>query len=153
MNPPAGSRSLVVERLMAHPPEKVWRVLTQSHLIAEWLMENDFAAEVGRRFTVRASPLPGWSGVTHCEVVAVEAPRRLAYRWADGTESESGLRTLVAWTLTPLDGGTLLRMEQTGFPLDDRLSYGRLGAKWRQALRRFDQMLAGQAQDTSRERC
>lgn len=74
-------------------------------------MENDFIAEVGHRFTVRAAPLPGWSGATHCEVVTVDALRRLAYRWGDGTESVNHLTTLVTWTLIPQHGGTLVRME------------------------------------------
>ena len=34
-------RSVVVEREIAHSPEKLWRALTQPHLIAEWLMRND----------------------------------------------------------------------------------------------------------------
>ncbi len=149
--PHPNTRSVVMERLMPHPAEKVWRVLTQSWLIREWLMENDFAAEVGHRFTVRASPLPGWTGVTNCEVVAVEAPHRLAYRWGDGTESEVGLSTLVTWTLVPRPGGTLLRLEQTGFPPQDRLSHGRLGAKWRQALTRLEQLLEEIEPETGQE--
>jgi uncharacterized protein YndB with AHSA1/START domain len=84
--PTESTRSLVFEREMPHPPEKIWRALTQSWLIDEWLMKNDFVPEVGHRFTFRATPLPGWSGVTNCEVVTVEAPRLLAYRWGDGTE-------------------------------------------------------------------
>jgi uncharacterized protein YndB with AHSA1/START domain len=34
--------SVVVEREIHHPPEKIWRALTQPHLIEEWLMKNDF---------------------------------------------------------------------------------------------------------------
>jgi uncharacterized protein YndB with AHSA1/START domain len=139
------TRSLVVERQMPHPPEKVWRALTQSHLIAEWLMENDFVAKVGHRFTVRATPLPGWSGVTNCEVVTVEAPRLLAYRWGDGTESDSGLKTLVTWTLTPRDGGTLLRMEQSGFGPRDELAHSRMGGHWPRVLERLERVAGGVA--------
>jgi hypothetical protein len=40
--PAAATRSLVVEREMPHPPEKIWRALTQGPLIEEWLMKNDF---------------------------------------------------------------------------------------------------------------
>ena len=36
------TRSVIVERQMPCPPEKLWRALTQPHLIAEWLMKNDF---------------------------------------------------------------------------------------------------------------
>ena len=35
------SVSVIVERQIAYPPEKIWRALTQPHLIAEWLMQND----------------------------------------------------------------------------------------------------------------
>ena len=137
--PAERTRSLAFERQMPHPPEKIWRALTQSWLIEEWLMKDDFAAEVGHRFTFRATPLPGWSGVVNCEVVAVEAPRLLAYRWGDGTESDSGLTTLVTWTLIARDGGTLVRMEQSGFRPRDEQSCKRMGGGWPRILERLDQ--------------
>lgn len=137
------TRSLVFEREMPHPPEKVWRALTQSWLIQEWLMENDFVPEVGHRFTFRARPLPGWSGVANCEVVTVEEPRRLAYRWGDGTESDIGLKTLVTWTLTPQDGGTLVRMEQAGFRTLDELAFKRMGGGWPRILAQLEQVAGG----------
>jgi uncharacterized protein YndB with AHSA1/START domain len=62
------TRSVVVERELPHPPEKLWRALTQPHLIAEWLMKNDFAPVVGHRFNLRGE----WGGVLDCEVLAVE---------------------------------------------------------------------------------
>jgi uncharacterized protein YndB with AHSA1/START domain len=37
----AATRSLVVERVIPHPPEKIWRALTEGPLIEEWLMAND----------------------------------------------------------------------------------------------------------------
>ena len=49
-------RSIVVERDMAHSPEKIWRALTQSALIEQWLMTNDFQPVVGHRFNFRAEP-------------------------------------------------------------------------------------------------
>ena len=58
------TRSIVVERLMPHPPERIWRALTQAPLIAEWLMQNDFQPVVGHRFNFRAAPIHGWNGVT-----------------------------------------------------------------------------------------
>jgi uncharacterized protein YndB with AHSA1/START domain len=114
------TKSVVEERLMPHPPEKVWRALTQSALIAHWLMENDLKPQVGHRFTFRSKPQPGWSGITNCEVKVVEPMRRLVYTWGDGTETDSGLKTIVTWTLTPEAGGTRVRMEQSGFrPVDE----------------------------------
>jgi uncharacterized protein YndB with AHSA1/START domain len=138
--PAEKTRSLVFERQMPHAPEKVWRALTQGPLIAQWLMQNDFAAEVGHRFTFRAKPVPGWSGVTNCEVVTVDPPHVLAYRWGDGTESDSGLKTLVTWTLTPRDGGTLVRMEQSGFRAQDEGGYKGMGGGWPRILERLEQV-------------
>ena len=126
----APTKSIVVERTMPHPPQKVWRALTSSPLIAEWLMQNDFQPTIGHRFQFRATPVPGWSGVTNCEVLEVDEPRRLAYRWGDGTESESGLRTVVTWTLTPVDGGTHVRMEHSGFRPQDEAGYQGMGGGW-----------------------
>lgn len=140
-NASEATRSLVYERQLRHAPEKVWRALTQGALIEEWLMKNDFVAEVGRRFTMRAKPMPGWSGVVHCEVITVEPPRRLAYRWGDGTESESGLQTVVTWTLVAQDGGTLLRLEQSGFRPLDEFAYTRMGGGWPHVLERLEKVV------------
>jgi len=82
MNEPAASRSLVIEREMPHPPEKVWRALTQGPLIEEWLMKNDFQPVVGHRFSFRSTPVPGWDGVIESEVQVIESNSRLSYSWA-----------------------------------------------------------------------
>jgi uncharacterized protein YndB with AHSA1/START domain len=139
----AATRSIVIERLLPYPPEKIWRALTQSSLIEEWLMKNDFAPEVGHHFTFRATPLPGWSGVVNCEVVTIEAPHRLAYRWGDGTESDSGLVTLVTWTLHAREAGTLVRMEQSGFRDKDEHAHKRMGGGWPHVMERLEQVAGG----------
>ena len=139
-NAAESTRSLVFERQMPHGPEKVWRALTEPLLIEQWLMKNDFVAEVGHRFKFRATPVPGWSGVTNCEVVTVEPPRVLAYRWGDGTESDSGLVTLVTWTLTPRNGGTHVRMEQSGFRPEDEAGYKGMGGGWPRILERLERV-------------
>ena len=54
------TRSLIVEREMPHPPEKVWRALTQGALIEEWLMKNDFQPVVGH--SSRSAPRPCRTG-------------------------------------------------------------------------------------------
>lgn len=126
----APTKSIVVERTMPHPPQKIWRALTQAPMIAEWLMENDFQPVVGHRFQFRAKPAPGWSGVTNCEVLEVDEPSRLVYRWGDRTESDSGLSTIVTWTLTPNDEGTHVRMEQSGFRPEDERGYQGMGSGW-----------------------
>jgi uncharacterized protein YndB with AHSA1/START domain len=124
-------RSIVVERLMPHPPEKIWRALTQSALIAEFLMQNDFEPVVGHRFNFRSRPVGGWNGVTDCEVLILEPPARLAYSWnASGEQADGGLKTIVTWTLTRSGGGTLVRMEQSGFRPEDEMGYRGMGSGW-----------------------
>lgn len=134
------TKSIVVERTMPHPPAKVWRALTSSPLIAEWLMQNDFQAAVGHKFTFRAQPVPGWSGVTNCEVLETDEPNRLVYRWGDGSESASGLQTVVTWTLTPVDGGTHVRMEHSGFRPQDEGGYQAMGGGWPRIVERLEQV-------------
>ena len=95
--PAAATRSLVVEREMPHPPEKIWRALTQSPLIEEWLMKNDFQPVVGHRFNFRATPMPHWNGVVDCQVLVLEPNQRLSYSWnASGEEAAGGLKTVVS---------------------------------------------------------
>jgi len=141
------TKSIVVERLMPHPAEKIWRALTLSDLVVEWLMRNDFQPILGHRFQFHATPLPGWSGVTNCQVVEIEPPRRLAYTWGDGTESDSGLKTLVTWTLTPAEGGVLVRMEQSGFRPQDEAGYQGMGGGWPRILRKLEEIAAKQSED------
>src|SRR5271166_3813152 len=92
------TRSVVVEREIPHPPEKIWRALTQPQLIEEWLMKNDFKPVVDHRFNFRAD----WGSVD-CQVMAVEANKKLSYTWG-----AFGLGTVVTWTLTPAGTGTHL---------------------------------------------
>ncbi|MCW5696307.1 MAG: SRPBCC domain-containing protein [Bauldia sp.] len=117
--PSAETRSVVVEREIGYPPEKIWRALTQPHLIEEWLMKNDFKPEPNHRFQ-----LSGAWGSVDCEVVAIEPHRRLAYTWA-----AFGLDSTVTWTLTPTATGTHLRMEQAGFRTDPEQQQFYMGAE------------------------
>ena len=117
------TRTLVIEREMPHPPEKIWRALTEGPLLEEWLMANDFQPIVGHRFSFRATPVANWNGVIECEVQVVEPNSRLSYSW--GT---LGIGTAVTWTLTQTESGTHLRMEQSGFGQNQDANYK--GAKY-----------------------
>jgi len=142
----AATRSIVIERVMPHPPEKIWRALMQSPLIEEWLMKNDFRPVVGHKFNFRADPMPGWNGVTDCEVLVVEPNERLSYSWnASGEEAVNGLKTVVTWTLTPVDGGTLLRMEQSGFRAQDERFFKGAGFGWQKMVAALERVIAGLA--------
>lgn len=127
------TRSVVVEREIAHAPEKIWRALTQPHLIAEWLMQSDFQPVVGHGFRLSAE----WGGID-CEVLEVEPQRTLSYSWA-----AMGLDSVVTWTLTPAGKGTHLRMEQTGFGMDNPQAYHGARAGWPRFLNRLEEVLAG----------
>ncbi len=88
-------------------------------------MNNDFEPVVGRRFQFRADPMPNWNGIVDCEVLTVEPLQRLSYNWGVGG-SESGLQWVVLWTLTPTEGGTHVRMEQSGFGPDQQANLSRV---------------------------
>ncbi len=126
------TRSVVVEREVAFPPEKIWRALTQSHLIEEWLMKNDFKPDAGHRFNVSAN----W-GVVDCQVQTVEQNKTLSYTW-----DTKDLKSVVTWTLTPTETGTRLRMEQSGFRPDQQPYYRGAKAGWPQFLAALEQLLA-----------
>ncbi len=127
--PEATVRTLVIERKLSHPASKVWRALTQGALMEEWLMKNDFQPVVGHRFTFRAEPNPHWNGIVECQVLTVEPNERLSYTWGS-----LGLGSTVTFTLTPVDGGVLLRMEQTGFRPDQEQAYQGATYGWKRFL-------------------
>lgn len=124
--------SVVVEREIAHPPEKLWRALTQPHLIEEWLMKNNFKPDVGHRFNLSAD----W-GVVDCQVQAIEPNKTLTYTW-----NTKDLESVVTWTLIPTSTGTFLRMEQTGFRPDQQLYYRGAMAGWQRFLGNLEEVMA-----------
>ena len=133
------TQTLVIERVFAHPPQKLWRALTESSLLAQWLMKNDFQSAPGHKFKFRAEPMPQWDGVIDCEVLAVEPMKSLSYTWA-----ALGLDSVVLFTLTPVDTGTHLRMEQSGFRADQSRAYGGAKYGWQSFLENLDRMLNGE---------
>jgi uncharacterized protein YndB with AHSA1/START domain len=126
--------SVTVERDLPFAPEKIWRALTQPHLIAEWLMQNDFSPLAGHRFTLRAD----WGSVD-CEVRIVEPNKTLSYTW-----NAMGLESVVTWTLTPTPAGTQLRMEQTGFRPDQKQAYQGAKYGWQQFFAKLEQTVAAE---------
>ena len=110
-------RSIRKEVFFPHPQEDVWAALTDPHALAEWLMPNNFEPVVGRKFRFHVDRMPGpYSGGSECEVLEVDPPRRLAYRWAclRKDQTKSPPPTTVTWTLTPESGGTRLVLEHSG---------------------------------------
>ena len=126
------TRSVVVEREFAFPPEKLWRALTQPHLIEEWLMKNDFKPVVDHRFSLSAD----WGSVD-CQVLVVEPNKTLSYTW-----SAMGLGSVVTWTLVPTSTGTHLRMEHSGFRSDQQQAYQGAQYGWQKFFGSLEQVLA-----------
>jgi uncharacterized protein YndB with AHSA1/START domain len=131
-NATTGTLSVIVEREMPFPPEKIWRALTQPHLIEEWLMKNDFRPVLDHRFNLRAD----W-GAVDCQVLAVELNKTLSYTWA-----AYGLESVVTWKLTPTASGTHLRMEQSGFRPEQQQAYQGAKAGWPGFFTALERVLA-----------
>jgi len=133
------TRSVVVERDFSHPPSKLWRALTQPHLIEAWLMRNDFAPTVGHRFNLTGH----WGGVLDRAGPDPAPGGRLAYSWDYAHEDPAfDLRSVVTFTLTPTDNGTHLRMEQAGFRPDQKQATGGAMHGWRSFFDKLEGVLA-----------
>jgi uncharacterized protein YndB with AHSA1/START domain len=129
--PTTETLSVIVEREIPFPPEKIWRALTQPHLIEEWLMKNDFKPVLDHRFNLSAD----WGSVD-CRVLTVEQDKTLSYTWG-----AYGLESIVTWTLTPAGTGTLLRMEHSGFRPDQQQAYQGAKAGWPRFVAALEQVL------------
>lgn len=131
MTGPHETRSVMVEREFPHPPEKIWRALTQPHLIDEWLMKNDFKPDRGHRFNLSAN----W-GAVEGQVLESEPAKKLSYSW-----NTKDLESVVTWTLTPTENGTVLRMVQTGFEPHQEAYYSGATTNWPRFLEALDAVL------------
>jgi uncharacterized protein YndB with AHSA1/START domain len=134
MNPvdktaPSQTESISFEFELHHPPEKVWRALTDPVLLTEWLLPVvELRLEPGAAFTFKTQPHPGWDGTVSCRILEVEAHRKLSYRWVVG---DMGLDTVVTFTLTPTASGIRLSLVQSGFKPDQKQNFGGARYGWR----------------------
>jgi uncharacterized protein YndB with AHSA1/START domain len=76
-------------------------------------------------------------------VLAVEPGRSLSYRW-DYVHDDPAydLRSVVSFELEPVAGGTLLRMEQTGFRPEQKQASGGARYGWTANFGKLDALLA-----------
>ena len=131
------TKTVVVEREMTTSPEKLWRALTQPHLMEEWLMKNDFKPEVGHSFQLRGE----WGGTLDCKVLEIEPNKSLSYSWDfDNPDPAYALKSVVTFTLTPTATGTQLRVEQSGFRPDQKQAYGGAHAGWKGMLEKLEEV-------------
>lgn len=128
------------ERFYPHPPEDVWAAITDAHALAEWLEPNNHQPVVGHKFQFRCDPGICGSGVTECEVLEADAPRRLVWSWVHVPSKPNRTRSepmTIAWTLIPQGGGTLLILEQTGAENIDWLTRNMMRIGWGYMIKRL----------------
>ena len=135
------------EVVIPQPREQVWRALTDSATLAEWMYPNDFEPRVGHRFTFRVPPKPkaGFDGlVVRCEVLECEAPSRLVFSWSAGGLVD----TRVSFRLEPDGEGTRVLLEHSGFDVSQPWAEPALrGAEfgWAKMLKQLPAVVAGLA--------
>jgi uncharacterized protein YndB with AHSA1/START domain len=139
-------RAIYVDEFLPHPPEKVWRALTEPELIARWLMPNDFKLEVGHSFTFQGHPIPaaGFGGTGYSEVLDFEPEKMLKIAWRAAPGDPSRLDSTVTFTLEPEGRGTRLFLAHEGFdPGDPYQAAARrfMGSGWQGAGERIARVI------------
>lgn len=135
------SDTLSLEFDLRHPPEKVWRALTDPDLLARWLLPVvDLTLAPGEAFTFQAPPQPGWDGTVKCRFLEIDAPRKLVYTWVVGD-----LETVVSFTLEPTEEGTRMSLVQSGFKPEQKRNFGGARYGWKMMGGRLLDLLAGMA--------
>jgi len=124
---PAQTDSLTFEFDFPHPPEKVWRALTEPALLAQWLLPAvGFKLERGAAFSFETQPVGGWDGIVQCRIADIETQRKLSYDWGVGD-----MATVVTFTLTPTTTGTHMSLVQSGFRPDQKKNLGGARYGWK----------------------
>jgi uncharacterized protein YndB with AHSA1/START domain len=130
--------SLSLELDLDHPPEKVWRALTDPALLTEWLLPVvGLRLEPGAAFTLKTQAFPGWDGTVNCRLLEIDAPRKLSYTWG-----VPFLETVVTFTLAPTAAGTRLSIVQSGFQPDQKREQGGARYGWNAMSEKLVALLA-----------
>jgi uncharacterized protein YndB with AHSA1/START domain len=142
------TQDIVVDEILPHAPETIWKTLTSGELMARWMMEpTGFAPVVGNRFSYKTRPAGAWDGTIHCEVLEVIPNQRFSYAWTGGDDANVGygsrLDTVVTWTLTKVATGTRLRLVHAGFvtPRNDT-AFQNMSTGWKVCLQRIDKTVS-----------
>ncbi|MFC5418440.1 SRPBCC domain-containing protein [Bosea eneae] len=137
------TQAIIVDEILPHAPETIWKALTSSRLIARWIMEpTGFAPVVGTRFTFKTTPAGAWDGTIHCQVLEVIPNERLSYSWKGGDDGNVGygsrLDTVVTWTLYRQGDDTRVRLVHSGFELPrNEIALTNMGRGWKSILPRL----------------
>jgi uncharacterized protein YndB with AHSA1/START domain len=112
---------------LKHPPEKVWRALTDPALLTEWLLPViELKLEPGAEFMFKTQAYPGWDGTVNCRIIEIDPLRKLSYAW-----TVPFLDTVVTFSLTPTASGTRLSLVQSGFKPDQKQNFGGARYGWK----------------------
>jgi len=139
-------RDIVVDEVLPHAAETIWKALTSAQLIGRWLMPpTGFEAVEGNAFTFQTTPGGAWDGVIHCRVLEVVPNRRLVYAWKGGDARNAGygapLDTVVTWSLTAAEAGTRIRLVHAGFVLPrNESAYTGMSGGWKKVVRQLDEI-------------
>lgn len=121
-----------------HPPEKVWRAITDPSLLAEWLLPVvGHKLEPGADFIFQTQPQPGWDGVVNCRYLEIETHRKISWNWVAGD-----IDTVVTMTLSPVANGTRLSLVQSGFREDQKKNVGGARYGWKMMSGKLIEVLA-----------
>ena len=135
---PAQIDTIAFEIDLHHPPEKVWRALTEPALLTEWLLPVvGLKLEPGAAFELKTQPYPGWDGTVNCRFVEIEPNRKLSYTW-----SVPFLDTVVTFALTPTPSGTRLSIVQSGFKPEQKRESGGARYGWKMMGGKLTDLLA-----------
>jgi uncharacterized protein YndB with AHSA1/START domain len=133
------TESISFEFDLRHPPEKVWRALTDPVLLTEWLLPvAGLELEPGAAFTFNSQPQPGWDGIVNCRFIEIEAPRTISWRWVVGD-----IDTVVTFNLAPTATGTRLSLVQSGFKPHQKQNAGGARYGWRMMGGKLVDLLGG----------
>ncbi|HLX91390.1 MAG TPA: SRPBCC domain-containing protein [Puia sp.] len=136
----------------AHAPEIVWNYLTQSELMAEWLMENDFRPQPGHEFQFRIRPIPDFEfdGIVHCKVLEIIPHKRLSYSWKGGPgDGKINMDSVVTWTLTAKEGGTEVSLIHSGF-IENQGIFNSMREGWLKNMRKIAALISPGIQSDSK---
>jgi uncharacterized protein YndB with AHSA1/START domain len=125
-----GRAVLRFERILAHPPERVWRALTEPGELSAW-HPTPFELEPAVGGVIGYISTPGAPGMPEGTLTAFEPPRLLAHTWG-----EDSLR----WELQPHPNGSLLTLTHT---FGDRFKAARDAAGWHLCLDALSRTLDG----------
>jgi uncharacterized protein YndB with AHSA1/START domain len=129
----------------AHPVATVWEYLTNSELMGQWLMKNDFKPIIGHEFQFRTGGKANlnFDGIFYCKVLSIDPFKTLSYSWNCGPgEGRITLESVVTWQLEPKDNGTEVFLDHRGFDKAENLDmYHGLMHGWLEKFQNIDKLL------------